>query len=97
MLEVPESVEYILKKISEWETLIKNNSIAGLYNINSYSENFCRDILNIIFDLKLVNANLFNKNQAAIDLKDDINSFVEWVTIKKKENYRINLDVPTFK
>jgi len=82
MLEVPESVEYILKKISEWETLIKNNSIAGLYNINSYSENFCRDILNIIFDLKLVNANLFNKNQAAIDLKDDINSFAVQVTSK---------------
>ena len=75
MLEVPESVEYILKKISEWEALIKNNSIGSLYNINSYSENFCRDILNIIFDLKLENANLFNKNQTAIDLKDDIKSF----------------------
>ena len=80
MLEVPESVEYILKKISEWEALIKNNSIGSLYNINSYSENFCRDILNIIFDLKLENANLFNKNQTAIDLKDDIKSFAVQVT-----------------
>ena len=50
------------------------------YDINISSEGFFIDLLNIIFDWKLKNVNLTEKNAAAIDLADKENRIAIQVT-----------------
>lgn len=80
MFDIQESLIHIKKKIAEWDSLIKANTAVSMYDINILSENFCRDILNEIFSLKLINANLFEKNAKAIDLLDEKKKIVVQVT-----------------
>lgn len=71
MFDVQESLNYIEQKISQWYSMVNLNNATSLFDINIFSENFCRDILNCIFDWDLENANLFKKNMKSIDLKDE--------------------------
>jgi hypothetical protein len=80
MFDVPASIDYIIDKINEWDKMIKLNNKNSLFNINNFSENFYRDIFNIILNLKLENANLFKNNEKSIDLKDALNSIAIQVT-----------------
>jgi hypothetical protein len=80
MFDVPTSVDYIIRKVTEWDSMIKLNNGNSLFNINNFSENFCRDILNIVLNLELENANLFKKNENSIDLRDDSNNIAIQVT-----------------
>lgn len=47
------------------------------------SENIFRDVLNICYDYKLVNTNLFKSNYGALDLKDDENKIIVQVTAQR--------------
>lgn len=53
MLEEQVNIDYIIRKINEWYSNIKLNNSNSLYNINNFSENFCRDLMNLVNDWKL--------------------------------------------
>lgn len=63
----------IRNMMSNWNSRLELDNSNGLYNLNILSENFCRDILNEIYEdnnIKLKNVNLFKSNVPAIDLAD---------------------------
>ncbi|MEN6313466.1 MAG: SMEK domain-containing protein, partial [Clostridiaceae bacterium] len=66
--------ENYLKQISNrLATLIYEVSLQNsisLFDINIISEDFFKDLLNIIFDYKLINLNIEEKNASSIDLVD---------------------------
>ncbi|MGF7496195.1 ABC-three component system protein [Lactococcus lactis] len=70
----------ISTKLAILEVRIKNNSKLNILDLNVHSENFYRDLLNIIYDLELVNANGNVSNYAAIDLIDDRNKILYQVS-----------------
>ncbi|MDH8676965.1 SMEK domain-containing protein [Fusibacter bizertensis] len=66
--------EKIDKKLSKYFSIIKEyiktENKAGNFDINNYSENFFKEILNKIYKLDLVNLNEIKVNFPAIDLGD---------------------------
>lgn len=55
------------------------------YSLNIYSENLYRDMLNVMYEYDLKNANTENKNAAYIDLIDDKNKiFIQITSTKTK-------------
>lgn len=55
------------------------------YSLNIYSENFYKDMLNVMYEYDLKNANTENKNAAYIDLIDDKNKiFIQITSTKTK-------------
>jgi hypothetical protein len=76
--------EIYLKEIIEEFSILKSKiellSKSNLLDINLISEYHIQEILNIVFDLQLVNSNYQSKNAKAIDLQDEINSIAVQVT-----------------
>lgn len=49
---------------------VENRNTINLYDINILSENFYKDLLNLVYGYELVNLNTIDKNASAIDLGD---------------------------
>jgi len=69
-----------IKKIARYFSVLSNeidhlNSL-NLYDINIVAETFFAHLLNLIFDLNLVNINNIAKNATAIDLVDKAKVYV---------------------
>ncbi len=76
--------EECLKKISDYLAYLKNviefRNEAGLYDLNTVSESFYGNLINLFYDWSLENANNSNKNSPAIDLIDSNNRIAIQVT-----------------
>ncbi len=64
-------LEQIDELMHLWFYKIRSSNFRGQVDINKFSENLAAKLLNIIYDLELVNQNFINRNQVAIDLVDD--------------------------
>lgn len=62
--------DYIEKSLSLLAFRIKSNGRLNLLELNLHSENFYRDLFNILFDLSLINLNTKKQNVGGIDLVD---------------------------
>lgn len=78
-----DNLSKIQKYLRNIEVDVEVNNYCSFYDINIISENFCKDLLNISFDLKLENVNLFKNNEKAIDLADRENGIAIQVTSEK--------------
>ena len=83
MLPRQENLSKIQKYLRDIEVDVEVNNYCSFYDINIISENFCKDLLNITFDLKLENVNLFKNNEKAIDLADREKGIAIQVTSEK--------------
>lgn len=61
----------IAEKLSLLALRIKINGGLNLLELNLHSENFYRDLFNILFDYKLTNLNRRKQNAAGVDLIDE--------------------------
>lgn len=61
----------IIDEFTGISSQVRARSDLKLYDLNGYLENFCRDVLNIIMDLKLVNLNDDKANSKGLDLADE--------------------------
>lgn len=77
-------LEYIKNQLVWIKTKIELDNQLGLYDVNKIYEDIFMHILNDVYDLKLKNANLLQKNFPAIDLVDDVNKIVIQVTSTTK-------------
>lgn len=68
MLMRQESIQRFLWGTSILNSYISFNSQLNYHDINIFSENFMRDMLNILYGHKLINQNLKNFNAPAFDL-----------------------------
>ncbi|MBO0931852.1 SMEK domain-containing protein [Fibrella aquatilis] len=84
------SRELLLKTISnefaKWQVQIANLNSLNLYDANIFSEYTLCEMLNLIFDYKLVNANLLAANYPAADLIDKENKIAIQVTSTAQKN-----------
>ena len=80
MLLRQENLSKIQKYLRDIEVDVEVNNYCSFYDINKISENFCKDLLNMTFDLKLENVNLFRNNEKAIDLADKENGIAIQIT-----------------
>ena len=76
--------ELLLKSISnefaKWQVQIENLNSLSLYDANIFSEYTLCELMNIVFDYKLINANLISANFPAVDLVDTTNKIAIQVT-----------------
>lgn len=76
--------EIYLKNVAESLALLSKQvellNAVNLYDINIIAEDFFTGLLNLIFDYKLKNANVVEKNAQAIDLIDEENKISIQVT-----------------
>lgn len=76
--------EIYLKNVAESLALLSKQvellNAVNLYDINIIAEDFFAELLNLIFDYKLKNANVAEKNAPAIDLIDEENKISIQVT-----------------
>jgi len=72
--------DYIRDKLSYIESKVKNDTKQKLYDINTTAEYIFMNILNDVYDWKLVNANDIKPNFPAIDLIDTTNEIIIQVT-----------------
>lgn len=76
--------EIYLKNVAESLALLSKQvellNAVNLYDINIIAEDFFAGLLNLIFDYKLKNANVVEKNAQAIDLIDEENKISIQVT-----------------
>ena len=83
----------ISNEFARWQVQIENLSSLNLYDANIFSENSITEILNAIFDYKLINSNSEISNHPAIDLQDKYNRIAVQVTsTKSKAKIQYTLD-----
>lgn len=63
-------INYIMEKISYWSSYIKLCNKESYTDINHISEGFVQQLLNIIYDVSLVNLNNVHVNYPGLDLGD---------------------------
>ncbi|WP_163381376.1 SMEK domain-containing protein [Cyclobacterium sp. SYSU L10401] len=80
MTERKTYIDRIIKLLGFIRNTVELSSSISLYDNNIFSENFYRDFLNLLFNYKLVNINIQEKNSAAIDLGDLENRIAIQVT-----------------
>lgn len=68
--------DYIQERLIFLALRIKSNGGLNLLELNLHSENFYRDLFNVLFDYKLTNLNKQKQNVAGIDLIDEANKIV---------------------
>lgn len=71
------SIEYHLHYLQH---IIITRSTLNILNLHIRSEDFYRELLNMIYGYKLVNANMIEPNASSIDLVDDENKIIFQVT-----------------
>ena len=66
--------EKLINEINQLLSILRSQiELSGslnLLSINVHCENFYRDLLNELYDLKLINSNFSEQNSASIDLLD---------------------------
>jgi hypothetical protein len=65
-------IEQILYHLTHLRVSVEQYNGLNLQDINIHSENFFRDLLNLVFDYSLKNINILQKNAQSIDLGDEI-------------------------
>lgn len=73
-------IQSIENKLSLLLTRVKLRGRLNLLDLNIHSENFFRDLLNLIYDYDLKNLNNFKSNAEGIDLIDNTNKVIFQVT-----------------
>ena len=71
------SIEYHLHYL---QRIIITRSTLNILNLHIRSEDFYRELFNMIYGYKLVNANMIEPNASSIDLVDDENKIIFQVT-----------------
>lgn len=84
-----------IEKISELLTDLINNSIqaskdAGLLDASIKHEYTIKNILNIVYDLKIINTNDIKSNYPGIDLVDEENNTVYQISSEKNKKEKID-------
>lgn len=90
-----QNMENIIRKLSYLKTEVSLRATLNLTDIHIYAENFYRDLLNLVYDIKLVNANFQTQNIAHIDLIDSINKKAIQVT-SQNDNTKIKESIKGF-
>ncbi|RUR24265.1 SMEK domain-containing protein [Legionella qingyii] len=80
MLSRKELIEKIINLLSLLQNNVKLGNTINLTDTNIHSENFYRDLLNLIFDYELNNINTAQQNSVAIDLYDEKNKIAFQIT-----------------
>jgi WD40 repeat protein len=75
-----EEIIDVANLLAMWKTRISTHNAMDLYDINRLSEYWAAKLLNLVFDLKLINLNVEQKNFPAIDLGDKENKIAYQVT-----------------
>ena len=82
--------ELLLKTVSnefaKWQVQIENLNSLSLYDANIFSEHTLCELLNIVFDYNLINANLISANFPSVDLVDKTNKIAIQVTSTSQKN-----------
>ncbi|QLD33897.1 ABC-three component system protein [Mannheimia varigena] len=87
---------YIEEKLSTLGYRIKNRSKINMLELNIHSESFFAELYNILFEYKLINANVFSQNSEGIDLIDNSNKILIQVSAtctKKKIDSSLSKDI----
>ena len=71
---------YIEEKLAVLAYRINQRGKLNILDLNTYSENFYAELLNIVFNFKLVNMNAMIQNVEGIDLIDDTNKIIVQVS-----------------
>ncbi len=71
---------YIEEKIELLALRIEKRGKINLLDLNIYSETFFADLLNMLFDYKLINLNIIKQNVEGIDLIDEKNNVIAQVS-----------------
>lgn len=79
-------LKIISNEFAKWQVQIENLNSLSLYDANIFSEHTLSELLNIVFDFSLINANLISANFPAVDLVDDTNKIAIQVTSSKQKN-----------
>jgi len=91
--------EYELKKVSDylakWEFEISNLNSINLTDDNIISEQLVADVLNIVFDYRLENANSIRKNYPGVDLVDYQNRIAFQISSQKSRS-KIQSSIDSF-
>ncbi len=86
----------IIDNLTDISSQAKQRARLHLFDIHIHVENFCKEILNIIFDINLYNLNTANSNHPGLDLADDKKGWAFQITgdksIGKIKNTIINID-----
>lgn len=88
-------LDYIREKMSLLNENIRLNNKQSLYNLNIISENFYRDLLNIVFDDILINSNFFEQNNAVFDLLSEKYNRVYQIT-SRNDKEKIDETIDAF-
>lgn len=78
-------IKEIVDELSVLRVKIESLAELNLYDANIIYEYHIKEILNIIYDWKLINSNENNRNSPAIDLEDAENSIAVQVTSTSKK------------
>lgn len=81
-----EIIRQIIKCFALLRYQLEYKQDLGDYSLNIYSENLFRDMLNIIFEYELENANFDDKNAPYIDLIDSKNKIAIQITSTKTKD-----------
>lgn len=73
----------IIDELSAVSHQVKSRSGLQLYDLNRYLEDFFKDILNIVFDYKLINLNEERSNNPGLDLGDEAQGVAFQITSTK--------------
>ncbi len=60
-------LKVISNEFARWQVQIENLNSMSLYDANIFSEYTLCELLNLVFDFSLVNANLISTNFPAVD------------------------------
>lgn len=80
------SIDRISELFSRFQAEVETLNSNNLYDINIHSETVIIPLLNIVYNLKLINANVEDKNAAGIDLIDKENKISIQVTSDSKSD-----------
>lgn len=89
------NLELIKEFFSKIKDEVKWDNSIGHYNIDRYLENVVAELLNEIYDYKLININKEKENYPGIDLRDKTNRIAVQVTAENT-NTKINDTIDTF-
>ena len=90
-----EDLNSISTSLARFTSEVEIHNASGEYDINIHSEDIVIPILNIVYDLNLVNANRISKNFPAIDLVDTENKVGFQIT-STDSNTKINDTIKKF-
>lgn len=84
MLSRGKLVGDIVDGLGQLSFVLQTRSKLGLFDLNKYSEDFIKELLNIIYGYSLVNLNVTRSNEPGLDLGDEINKLGVQVTTDKR-------------